>query len=92
MRVEASPIWFPGWREVLHPSKPVAAAGQAPLVSHVSQDRGLAVRVLGVGRLNTKGWKSMPTELKETRPESTLHHLGLWKLYRKLHHPQVSKK
>ena len=29
---ENSPIWFPGWSEVLHPFQPVTAAGQAPLI------------------------------------------------------------
>ena len=39
MRVEASPIQFPGLRGVLHPSSPITTTGQAPPVSHESRQR-----------------------------------------------------
>ena len=38
-RREHSPIQFPGWREVLHPSRPVTAAWQVPLIPHDSRWR-----------------------------------------------------
>ena len=38
-RRESSPIWFPGWREVLHLSWPVTAARQAPLIPQESRWR-----------------------------------------------------
>ena len=34
-----SPNWFPGWREVIHPSRLVTAAGQIPLISQSSKQR-----------------------------------------------------
>ena len=34
-----SPIWFPGWREVLHPSRPVTAARQVPPTPQESKQR-----------------------------------------------------
>ena len=37
--IEASPTWFPRWREVLHPSRPVTTPRQAHLVSHESRWR-----------------------------------------------------
>ena len=39
MRVEASPIQFPGWREVLHLYRLITATGQAPLASCESRQR-----------------------------------------------------
>ena len=38
-RREHSPNQFPGWREVLHPSRPVFATGQIPLISQSSKQR-----------------------------------------------------
>ena len=34
-----SPNQFPGWREVIHPSRLVTAAGQIPLMSQNSKQR-----------------------------------------------------
>ena len=39
MKRKASPTWFPGWREVLHPSWPVIATEQAPAVPQESRQR-----------------------------------------------------
>ena len=36
---EQPPNWFPGWKEVLHPSRPVVAAGQIPPISWGSKER-----------------------------------------------------
>ena len=38
-RVDASQTRFPGWREVLYPTRPVTAGGQAPPVPHESRQR-----------------------------------------------------
>ena len=38
-RREHSPNWFPGWREVLHPSRLGTTAGQVPLISWGSKWR-----------------------------------------------------
>ena len=38
-RREDSPNWFPGWKEVLHPSWPAIAAGQIPPISQGSKQR-----------------------------------------------------
>ena len=38
-RRELSPNWFPGWKEVLHPSRLVIAARQMPLISWGSKQR-----------------------------------------------------
>ena len=53
-----SPIQFPWWREVLHPSRPVTTTGQAPLIPHESRQRACS-QSSGEGGLNAKGQRSI---------------------------------
>ena len=70
--------------------------GQLPLLNRplqppMSPDGGLTARVLGEGRLNTKGQKST-NELRSQGKNPWVITWAYEKWYRKLHHPQVSKK
>ena len=67
---EQPPNRFPGWREVLHPSRPVVAAGQIPPISQGSKQRPLSqssgkrmVQHQWADELKVQSTKSKPTSL-----------------------------
>ena len=87
-RREHLPIWFPGWREVLHPSRPVTATGQVPPIPG-SPDRDLIARVLGEGGPSTNRWRNSCRS--KIQGQSPCHQLGCWKPHSKRHHLWASE-
>ena len=79
-RREHSPIQFPGWRELLHPSRLVTAIGQVPLYPHESRLRPHS-KSSGGRRASTNGWRNNCRS--KLQGQSPHHQLGHWKLHGK---------
>ena len=89
-RVEASPIWFPGWRKVLHPSRLITTTGQAPPVSHESRWRP---HNQSSGRKKAQCWRVEDCQQAEkTRKESALSPEPMEAIQKVALPPQVPKK
>ena len=68
-RREHLPIWFPGWREVLHPSRPVTATRQVPPIPQQSRQRPCS-KSFG-GRRAQHQWAEEQLQVQITRSEPT---------------------